>query len=1227
MLRVGSMQKYIAIYLLFCILLPGYALKIQAQTSTATLQGRSNDVLLIPNNTVNAGEVRFRSDRDHDGMTDEEEIANGTNPDDAADADGDLDGDGLTNGDEVARRTNLNSADSDGDGISDIVELNLGYDPLDANSTPPPDTALVSLQISPNPLGLVVNPIFGSTPLQLTVTGVTNTGTSVNLTNDANTVYLSLDPSIAAVSSTGSVFGINAGTTTIRVRNGNLTANASANVANFSPVGVSSVQIPGFANNVDVVGNYAFIAAGSAGLQIVDVTDRDDPQRVASYDTNGNANDVRVVGNYAYIADGVAGLQIINVANPLSPTLSGTYNTPGEANDVVIVGTNAYVADGLAGLQIIDVSDPAAPQLIGAVDTPGKTRGVDVSGNFAVLAEGSPSRAVRVVNISDPATPQIVGVSTQNDEVIDLAVRGNFAYIACWFGGLKTIDFSDPAVPFVADSDFNGFAPRDVALSGDFLMAAETTQFNFIPFFNVGNPPLINYRGGIDLSARAFADGTGIAVDSNFVYLTAASFVQFFDKGVDGFSTLFISRYQVPSSDTFGIAPTVELTSPVEETTVKEGRAIRLSANAADDVFVGGVQFRVNGNVVATDSTSPYEFDYIAPLDSTSLTIDAVAFDLGGNTASSSQVTVTVTPDPPPSVSITAPTENATFIEGESIVISADASDDEAVTQVRISADDAEIATLFSPPYETSFVVPSGVNSFTIEAAATDTANRTVTFARTVNVIPDPGTTVNGRVLTASGQPVAGASVSVFDSFTAQTAADGTFSIPNVPTVKGNISVKATALINNLTVSNAGRFFAPVRGGTTSVGDIKLAVGTPLPTAVSTGYFGNRDDNLFFGQDLFVAYNDRLSSVFSFNGTEFVPRAVGQMESGAVTAGVSSSVSTPNAFGDNLTFLQLAGQSGVIDKFNANMRDNITRTNVPTELVGESKYIGLGYDYATGASVVAFLSNDEAGGAVIKLKVADEPLVTVPIPSGDALHSLVLSDVDDNGFTDVLAVKSLSNGAAKLISVKRSPAEVPQQLIDAGIFESAAESDIIERIANPANGLNNLIVGNFDIASGREIAVLGDDRVRIYGVNASGIFEFQQEILIPADEIITGGYAYGLQGSFYSDLLVTTKNTNDPESRKLFVFFNSGDGCPNCGGLTTLKEKNPKPTNSQQLFNLPLSLPYTSANTNGDTRIAVGDWNAPILTTISSQLDVAVIDGGKIFHFPDIGQGTTSDRR
>jgi hypothetical protein len=51
-------------------------------------------------------------------------------------------------------------------------------------------------------------------------------------------------------------------------------------------------------------------------LQVIDIRDPANPQRVGGHDTSGEAQGVAVVGNYAYLADGSAGLRVIDLINP-----------------------------------------------------------------------------------------------------------------------------------------------------------------------------------------------------------------------------------------------------------------------------------------------------------------------------------------------------------------------------------------------------------------------------------------------------------------------------------------------------------------------------------------------------------------------------------------------------------------------------------------------------------------------------------------------------------------------------------------------------------------------------------------------------------------------------------------------------------------------------------------------------------------------------------------------
>jgi hypothetical protein len=66
---------------------------------------------------------------------------------------------------------------------------------------------------------------------------------------------------------------------------------------------------------------------------------------------------VAVSGNYAYVADGYAGLQVIDVSNPANPQRVGG-NPVFNASSVVVGGEKVYVAAGTNGLAVLNLFVP-----------------------------------------------------------------------------------------------------------------------------------------------------------------------------------------------------------------------------------------------------------------------------------------------------------------------------------------------------------------------------------------------------------------------------------------------------------------------------------------------------------------------------------------------------------------------------------------------------------------------------------------------------------------------------------------------------------------------------------------------------------------------------------------------------------------------------------------------------------------------------------------------------
>ncbi len=104
--------------------------------------------------------------------------------------------------------------------------------------------------------------------------------------------------------------------------------------------------------DLEVVDNYVYIANTGYGLQIVDVSEPNNPIIVGTYDTPNSAQSVEIEGNYAYIAD-TFGVQVVDISDPANPKGVNHYSPLRQARDVAIVDGYLYVTDA-EGLLIFE---------------------------------------------------------------------------------------------------------------------------------------------------------------------------------------------------------------------------------------------------------------------------------------------------------------------------------------------------------------------------------------------------------------------------------------------------------------------------------------------------------------------------------------------------------------------------------------------------------------------------------------------------------------------------------------------------------------------------------------------------------------------------------------------------------------------------------------------------------------------------------------------------------
>lgn len=120
-------------------------------------------------------------------------------------------------------------------------------------------------------------------------------------------------------------------------------------------------------NNVrgaDLQFRYLFVT-DAEGFKTIDITQPEKPVQVGNTIALEHANKVFVARTYAYVAAGKAGLAIIDIERPDAAKLYQIFNAEGaikDARDVVVATTNAtlfaYIADGAGGLKVLQLTAP-----------------------------------------------------------------------------------------------------------------------------------------------------------------------------------------------------------------------------------------------------------------------------------------------------------------------------------------------------------------------------------------------------------------------------------------------------------------------------------------------------------------------------------------------------------------------------------------------------------------------------------------------------------------------------------------------------------------------------------------------------------------------------------------------------------------------------------------------------------------------------------------------------
>jgi hypothetical protein len=251
--------------------------------------------------------------------------------------------------------------------------------------------------------------------------------------------------------------------------------------------------------DMEVYGNYVYVPVGFEGMYIVDVSDKMDPEIVhllppTTSDDNWYAHEVSIhdAGGtlYAYIAAGTEGVETVNVTIPTSPVRTNGYKmtspTGAKAIDVDVEGGFLYVAYFNRGLEILDLSIPSAPAFEGTYQHATTTFNfylVDADGDYVYAIHhyniGGVKHRMQVIDASDKANPVHLSYSNfyVTSDIYGLEKSGIYAYFL-YDDRIARFDIAVPSMPISAGSVILGVYGNSLDSSGaDVLASSGVTMY------------------------------------------------------------------------------------------------------------------------------------------------------------------------------------------------------------------------------------------------------------------------------------------------------------------------------------------------------------------------------------------------------------------------------------------------------------------------------------------------------------------------------------------------------------------------------------------------------------------------------------------------------------------------------------------------------------------------------------------------------------------------------
>jgi hypothetical protein len=300
---------------------------------------------------------------------------------------------------------------------------------------------------------------------------------------------------------------------------------------------------------VQLRGEYAYVAAGEGGLRVYDVAQIDqkgfserivtapvsrfgqkfwvktkyatavaapttlavDPAR--SRLKENEEQPIHPLYGYLYVVDKYEGLILVNAAtlldgDPLNNYLKRavTFNPAGaldDANNITIAGNYAYITTDQA-LVIVSINDPMKPQVVKSISLK-HPRSVAIQFRYAFIVDDD---GLRVVDVTIPEQARLVdGAFVSLAHARDVYVARTYAYVANGTDGIAIIDVEQPERPrldlrYNAEGQLNDVHQVKVAMTNASLFAYVADGKNGMRILQLTSPETMPEYAGFSPRPR-----------------------------------------------------------------------------------------------------------------------------------------------------------------------------------------------------------------------------------------------------------------------------------------------------------------------------------------------------------------------------------------------------------------------------------------------------------------------------------------------------------------------------------------------------------------------------------------------------------------------------------------------------------------------------------------------------------------------------------------------------